>query len=250
MASEELVNVDLIPVSEYPESMNSDNVKVFKCNRCGRVFTTKHGPSGVKQHILQVHIANGEMPLFQADIPKSKSKKRKAKGGEDKSSKKPNVETSVASTPIEPKSPDENLESFVKSHESTSDRNTFNINDTISEDEEIDRVDDEQCDEDEDDFLPLGQGTPVNNVPVNNSESEIDTIDKAETFVLEMEIKGLKNTLKARDLDLRTKDDQIAELESKNMALMKKEKEMEEKLVLLETKEASFDETKKHSKTE
>ena len=91
MSGEKLVNIDLIPVTAYQESEDDVNTKTYTCTRCGRVFAGKHGPKGVKQHILQVHVANGELTLFQATVPESKSKKRKAKSGGNKDSKKPNL---------------------------------------------------------------------------------------------------------------------------------------------------------------
>ena len=78
MQKEKLVNINLIPVCEYPETI-IDHIKYFTCSRCARVFTQKNGPRGVKQHIAQVHIANGELQLRQATVPESTSKAQKIK---------------------------------------------------------------------------------------------------------------------------------------------------------------------------
>ena len=63
MDLENTMEIDLIPVGEYQESSNHDGSKCYTCSRCGRMFTVKNGPMGIKQHLVQVHVANGEFQV-------------------------------------------------------------------------------------------------------------------------------------------------------------------------------------------
>ena len=90
MSEKELMS--LIPISENPKSLNQDGTKQYTCNRCGRVFSQMNGPSGVKQHLVQVHVENGELQTRVAENP-GPSKKRKAPNLIEEQSKKPNLES-------------------------------------------------------------------------------------------------------------------------------------------------------------
>ena len=63
MPSDDFTSIDLIPIEEYQETTNHDRSKRFTCYRCGRVFSLKNGQMGVKQHIVQVHVVNGEFQI-------------------------------------------------------------------------------------------------------------------------------------------------------------------------------------------
>ena len=80
------------PRHRIPESLNNDGTKHYTCIRCERVFFNKNGPEGVKQHLVQVHVANGELQLQWIIVEESKSKKRKAKDRGFTASKKQNLD--------------------------------------------------------------------------------------------------------------------------------------------------------------
>ena len=71
MAEEEMVTIDLLPV-EYEEAEGVNGTKIFICSRCQRVFSMKLGPTGVKDHIFQVHVPSGEVVVRKKVVPVSK----------------------------------------------------------------------------------------------------------------------------------------------------------------------------------
>ena len=171
MDLENTMEIDLIPVGEYQESSNHDGSKCYTCSRCGRMFTVKNGPMGIKQHLVQVHVANREFQVSRATVPRNqkspaaetmteklltaptskkkgsapgntKGKKRKAERGEKekKTAKKPNMDENsvdlddvVRSSQHDPDTVNENIEKIVDHHlEEKDERVPFDINDTIS----------------------------------------------------------------------------------------------------------------------
>ena len=110
----------------------------------------------------------------------------------------------------------------------------------ISEDE-LDDIDEFG----DDNFLLLCQGSQRSDKEVENTHDSINSMEKAKIFALETELKTLKNTLKGKEYDLRGKQREIVELESKNMAIAQELKEKGEQLELSRAKEVSLDDVRK-----
>ena len=92
--------------------MRCHGSKIYVCSRCGQVFNVKLGPTGVKDHILQVHVPSGEVTVCRKEVPISKARKRKAGGENKKSSKKPNIEKDPQEGSSSPKPPPKSLKNL------------------------------------------------------------------------------------------------------------------------------------------
>ena len=99
MENQDMVVIDLIPVDEYHQTQNPKSAKPYSCNRCDRKFAVKIGPTGVKDHMKQVH--REEINIRQVLVPASKARKRKAETGEINTAKKPSLDNIVSESPAD-----------------------------------------------------------------------------------------------------------------------------------------------------
>ena len=160
----------------------------------------------------------------------------------------------ISNTPQSFTDEDALIESVAENQFDLLDESTqFSLEDTVTAEEETINDNAESLDDSDDDSsLPLGQGSPHNPAKEKPSQSSgsndeaesIDSMEKAMIFVLQTDLKSLKATLKSKDSDIRAKEDQIVELQSKNVDLTRN-KDKDEEMDELKAKVASFDDLKK-----
>ena len=140
------------------------------------------------------------------------------------------------------------IDRLVDEQLETSERKTFNLEDTVSESEEGNADNNtetsafpEELDDDDLDSLPPDQD---HSHLTRNPTSDIDSMSKARIFSLETEIQTLKNTLLGKESDLRTQQSEIIDLQDRNLSVLKESKEKDEELeklkaTIISLKEAS-----------